>query len=422
MNINITEAIKKMAGWCPNVSLANKEEEMIMEIYKKEHINKIKGIGFKKIIGILHLVYAIWLIGTALWVLAEIKLFPWYVLDITFISSTILLIIGITSLMIFFNFIKSANTHRVLAAVNIVLIVLFFMYLSQTLISYEPKITLITLFEKPFYYYTFSIVSLTLFTIIIGIPNIITILSKPTEERKIKFIAVSFIILIVTFALISGYYFYLNMQKDSMILEDHEDGGYRIYQMTPNIYTMSGLSMEDYPYFLDSYEGTTGHPISDDSYEAIQFLRTKENSNVLGWWDYELQIKAADKKPVITYASNEIKYTVGRPSQLYDNFESNEKVVDVSTFFTTDSEETAVDIAEKYGANYVYVLLQRWDDYYKVMLHTVQPDMGEKIYSSETLFNELYEVSMAYKFKTGVELEYFDKIFENGDVVIYQLK
>ncbi len=305
---------------------------------------------------------------------------------------------------------------------NIVLIVLFFMYLSQTLISHEPKITLITLFEKPFYYYTFSIVSLILFTIILGIPNIITILSKPTEERKIKFIAVSFIILIVTFALISGYYFYLNMQKDSMILEDHEDGGYRIYQMTPNIYTMSGLSMEDYPYFLDSYEGTTGHPISDDSYEAIQFLRTKENSNVLGWWDYELQIKAADKKPVITYASNEIKYTVGRPSQLYDNFESNEKVVDVSTFFTTDSEETAVGIAEKYGANYVYVLLQRWDVYYQVMFNTVQPDIGEKIYSSETLFNELYEVSMAYKFKTGAELEYFDKIFEKGDVVIYQLK
>lgn len=97
-------------------------------------------------------------------------------------------------------------------------------------------------------------------------------------------------------------------------------------------------------------------------------------------------------------------------------------MIDVSTFFTTDSEEIAVGIAEKYGANYVYVLLQRWDDYYQVMLNTVQPDIGEKIYSSETLFNELYGVSMAYKFKTGAELEYFDKIFENGDVVIYQLK
>ena len=215
---------------------------------------------------------------------------------------------------------------------------------------------------------------------------------------------------------------YLNMQKDSLILEDHEDSGYRVYQLDPNTYTMSGLSTEGYPYFLDSYKGTTGHPISEDSYEAIQFLRTKENSNVLGWWDYQLQIKAADKEPVITYASSEIKNTVGRPSQLYDKFESNEKVVDVSTFFTTESEETAVGIAEKNGAEYVYILLQRWDVYYQVMLLTVQPDVHENIYSSETLFNEFYERSMAYKFKSGAELEYFDKIFENEDVIIYQLK
>jgi len=422
MNISITEAIRKMMGWCPNTSMINKEEEMFMEMYDGEYIHRIKGIGFNGVIGILHLIYAVWLISTALWVLAGVRIFPWYVLDITFISSGILLAIGITSLMIFLNFIKSANIHRALAVVNIVLIAVFFMYLSQTLISQEQKFTLVTLLAKPFYLYSFGIVSLPLFTIIMGFPNIISLLRKPTEERKTKFFTASFIALIVTFAFLGGYYLYLNMQKDSLILEDHEEGGYRIYQLDPNTYTMSGLSTEDYPYFLDSYEGTTGHPISEDSYEAIQFLRTKENSNVLGWWDYQLQIKAADKEPVITYASSEIKNTVARPSQLYDKFESNEKVVDISTFFTTESEETAVGIAEKNGAEYVYILLQRWDVYYQVMLLTVQPDVHENIYSSETLFNEFYERSMAYKFKSGAELEYFDKIFENEDVIIYQLK
>lgn len=421
MNISLTETIRKMMGWCPNASMINKEEEMFMEMYDGEYIHRIKGIGFNGVIGILHLMYAVWLIGTALWVLAGVIFFPWYVLDIMFISSGILLAIGITSLMIFLNFIKSANIHRVLAVVNIVLIAVFFMYLSQTLI-HEPKFTFITLFAKPFYYYSFGIVSLTLFTIIMGFPNIIALLRKPDEERKTKFFTASFIALIVTFALLGGYYLYLNMQKDNLILEDNEDGGYKIYQLDPNTYTMSGLSTEDYPYFLDSYKGTTGHPISEDSYKAIQFLRTKENSNVLGWWDYQLQIKAADKEPVITYASSEIKNTVGRPSQLYDKFESNEKVIDVSTFFTTESEETAVGIAEKNGAEYVYILLQRWDVYYKVMLLTVQPDVHEKIYSSETLFNEFYEQSMAYKFKSGAELKYFAKIFENEDVIIYQLK
>ena len=29
---------------------------------------------------------------------------------------------------------------------------------------------------------------------------------------------------------------------------------------------------------------------------------------------------------------------------------------------------------------------------------------------------------MAYKFNTGVEMEYFEKIFENEDVMIYKLK
>lgn len=421
MNISITEAIRKMMGWCPNASMINKEEEMLMEMYYGEYINRIKRIGFNGVIGILHLMYAVWLICTALWVLAGIRIFPWYVLDITFISSGILLAIGIISLMIFFNFIRSANIHRVLASVNIILIAVFFMYLSQTLLSHEPRFTLITLFAKPFYYYSFGMISLTLFTIIVGFPNIIALLRKPNEERKTKFFTASFITLIITFSLLGGYYLYLNIQKDSMIL-DNENNMYKIYKLDPNTYTMSGLSTEDYPYFLDSYEGTTGHPISEDSFNAIQFLRTKENSNVLGWWDYQLQIKAADKEPVITYASSEIKNTVGRPSQLYDKFESNEKVVDVSTFFTTESEETAVGIAEKNGAEYVYILLQRWDVYYEIMLLTVRPDVFKKIYSSETLFNEFYEQSMAYKFKSGAELEYFDKIFENEDVIIYQLK
>jgi hypothetical protein len=46
MNISITEAIRKMMGWCPNASMINKEEEMLMEMYDGEYINRIKRIGF----------------------------------------------------------------------------------------------------------------------------------------------------------------------------------------------------------------------------------------------------------------------------------------------------------------------------------------------------------------------------------------
>lgn len=186
MNISITKAIRKMMGWCPNTSMMNIEEEMLMEMYDGEYIHRIKGIGFNGVIGILHLIYAVWLIGTALWVLSGVKFFPWYVLDITFISSGILLAIGITSLMIFLNFIKSANIHRVLAVVNIVLIAVFFMYLSQTLISNEQKFTLITLFAKPFYLYSFGIVSLPLFTIIMGFPNKYPFYVNPLKNGQLN--------------------------------------------------------------------------------------------------------------------------------------------------------------------------------------------------------------------------------------------
>jgi hypothetical protein len=420
MNINITEAIRKMAGWCPNAKKANKEEEWLMGVFKIENIKRIKGMGFEGVLSVLHLMYAVWLIGTALWVLAGVKFFPWYVSDITFISSAILLVIGITSLMIVLNFVKSANIHRSLAVMNIVLIVVFFWYLSQSLISYEREISV---FNKPFQYYTFGIISLTIFTIIVGLPNLLTLLNKPTGKRETKFYKVSFLALIIIFALLGGYYLHLNIQRDSMILEDNEEGGeYRIYQLAPGTYSMSGMSIEEYPYFLDSQQGTTGHPISENTYKAIQFFRNKPHSNVLGWWDYELEIKAADKEPVISYASEEIQSTVGRPSKLYDRFESNTKVSDVSVFFTTDSEETAVSIAEKYGAGYVYISKARWEVYYQIMLMTSNPGAYQNIYSSEASFKEFYEQSIAYMFKTGMELEYFDKIFENEDVVIYQLK
>ena len=43
-------------------------------------------------------------------------------------------------------------------------------------------------------------------------------------------------------------------------------------------------------------------------------------------------------------------------------------------------------------------------------------------FQSEAFIKEYYEPSVAYKFNTGAEMEYFEKIFENEDVLIYELK
>ncbi|MCD4842238.1 MAG: hypothetical protein K8R08_09610 [Methanosarcinales archaeon] len=52
-----------------------------MDSYGVIVINKIKGMGFNGFVSILHLVYALWLVSTALRVLANVQIFPWYVMD-----------------------------------------------------------------------------------------------------------------------------------------------------------------------------------------------------------------------------------------------------------------------------------------------------------------------------------------------------
>ncbi len=437
MMINITEIIRKMMGWCPNTAILNKkEEEIYMVSYEGRFVDKIKGMGFRGFLSVLHLVFGAWLIITALRVLAKPQIFPWYVMDISFISSGILLAIGISSLMIFFNFVKSANVHRILALVNIALLMVFSLYLSLSLISGEFMYLnsipvgefIYSIFDRPYRYYAFGAVSLTLFTLIVGIPSILTFFNRPAGEKKTRFLAATLFILIIVFVSLSVYYLYLNKQKANLLEESGKNDGYELYRIDPGTFNPGIFGASNvYPYFLDSISSTTGHPVSKDTYEAIQFLRNRETGKVLTWWDYELEIKAADKEPVISYASEEIKQTIGRSSSLYDKFDSHEKIVDVSRFFTTDSEDTAKSIAEKYGANIVYVSRQRMNNIMiPVMLPIANPDIyaqnQDVIKSPDEYFNKLIKPTMGYKFNSSTELKYFEKIFENRDVVIYQLK
>ncbi len=43
-------------------------------------------------------------------------------------------------------------------------------------------------------------------------------------------------------------------------------------------------------------------------------------------------------------------------------------------------------------------------------------------FQSKAFIKEYYEPSVAYMFNTGAEMEYFEKIFENEDVLIYELR
>lgn len=415
--IGLVEIIKRSMGWCPNTETLNKREEICMVPYEGKYIDKIKGMGFSEFLGILHLVFAVWLIITALWVLAKPLIFPWWIMDINIISSGLLLAAGITSIMIFFNFIKTANVHRILALVNIILLIAFYLYLSQFLVSSEYNNLI---FNRLYNNYSFGFVTLILFTLITSVPSLLTFLNKPTGEKKTGFLISTLLIFIVMLAALSAYYLYLDKQKDRLLVEElGKNGEYKLYSFE------QGASW-GYPYFLDSPGDTTGHQISKGTYEAMQFLLNKETGKVISWWDFELEIKAAGKEPVISYASNDIKLTIARPASLYDKYEPDEKVADVSRFFTTDSEDTAKSIAEKYGADIIYISRQRMSNLFAVMLMAANPDFSFQnnpdIQSPGALEKRFYEPSVAYRFNNGAEMKYFEKIFENNDVSIYQLK
>ncbi len=391
-----------------------------MVSYEGKFVDKIKGMGFRGFLSILHLVFGVWLVITALSILARQQIFPWWILDINTVSSGILLMVGLTSLLIFFNFIKSANIHRMLAMVNIALLIGFFLYLSQFLVSQEFVYTVFL--DKLYTNYGFGIISLILFTLILAIPSILTFFNKPVGEKKTGLFRVALLILIIVFASLGTYYLYLNKQKDSMLVEESaKNGEYRLYKVEPDAPWSWGK-----PYYLDAAGDTTGHPISKDTYEAIMFLRNKGDGKVLSWWDFELEIKAAGKEPLIRYASVAIKPTIARPASLYDKYEPDEKVADISRFFATDSEDIAKSIAEKYGASLVYMPKERMRGIFSVIFMAANPGFDFQSLSNirfpEDFERRFYEPSMVYKFNTGAELKYFDKVFENKDVIIYQLK
>ncbi len=422
--MNAFRKLRVWLGWCPNAEILDKEE-IYMVSYEGKYIDKVKGMGFRGFLGALHLVFGVWLISTALWVLAKREIFPWWGMDINIISSGILLAIGLSSLIIFFNFVKSANVHRILAIVNLSLLAGFFLYLSQFLVSSEFSY-LSAFFVRLYNYYSFGLVTLSLFTLIVAVPNVLTFFSKPVGEKKKGFLIATLLVLIVVFAALGAYYLFLNNQKNSMLAEQF--GDVKLYKIEPGA-SWSSMFGVSYPYFIDSSGDTTGHLISKDTYEAMQFLKNRENGRVLAWWDFELEIKAAGKEPVISYASEAIKTTIARPASLYDKFEPDEKVADVARFFSTDSEEVAKGIAEKYGANIVYVSRLRMNDLIPVMLMASDPnyymqnkDVMNIIKSPEDYLNKIIKPTMGYRFNSGAELKYFDKIFENKDVIIYQLK
>jgi asparagine N-glycosylation enzyme membrane subunit Stt3 len=82
---------------------------------------------------------------------------------------------------------------------------------------------------------------------------------------------------------------------------------------------------------------------------------TPENGTFLCWWDYGHMLKAiGERNPIVRNPSPEILNSIVNPSGIQE-FDSHEKIFDVASAFATSNQTTAIQIMEKYGADYIMV-------------------------------------------------------------------
>ena len=429
----MTELIKKLLGWCPVKEQITKEEEFMVS-NKNQTLTAIRS-NSRIVLGVTHLAFAAYLISTALRVLSEpnTRMFPWWIMDINFVASGLLLTIGIISLVLSFSFVRRDDSYniacRILALANIALATLFFFYLHQYMahIRYGGVAVLIGM---PLSNYAFNQPMLIAYSFLIVLPALLSILVlfrstggshiQGSRKKSYMVLAIAVILVAVTSAGLGIYYNHLNQQKASMLVQEFgENQEIELYALSDDFVRGTWMSGQDVPYFIDSKDFTSGRFISEDTYSAIRFLEDVKGTDaavVMAWWDSTIEITAAGKTPVIRYASASIEHTVARPTAI-DELEPDERVADVARFFVTDSADEAESIARKHDATIVYV-----PRYYEGLFWAITEALDQKPdMSSQSEFERLYEQSMYCKFISGSEIEHFEKIFENDDVCIYRL-
>ena len=419
----MTEAIRKLLGWCPMKEQARKEREFMFS-NENQTVIGIKS-NTRIFLGVIHLVFAFYLVSTALRVLSEpnTRMFPWWIMDINFVASGLLLIIGIISLVLSFNLVKRDDSYdnscKVLALANIGLAILFFVYLHQYMahILYGGVAVLV---RGPFSSYTFDQPSLIIYSALIALPSLLSIpvllrsrhdISKTSRKRSYMVLVITVFLVVAASAGMGLYYNHLNQQKSAMVVEElGNDQNIKLYHINDDFVRGTWLQGQDVPYFIDSKGATSGRFVSQDTYDAIRFLSETDAAVVMAWWDPALEIKAAGKAPVICYASERIEHTVARPTSI-NKFEPDERVADVARFFATDSAEESKSISEEYGATTVYVPRYYGHGLFFAMTEALDTESGFR-----------YEESMYHRFISGSEMEPFEKIFENEGVCIYRLR
>ena len=110
-----------------------------------------------------------------------------------------------------------------------------------------------------------------------------------------------------------------------------------------------------------TYTDESGNHISnyfdDNMKTGLNWINssTPENATFLCWWDYGHMIKAVgERNVVVRNPSKELLNSVAEPSGIKE-FDSNQKIVDVATAFTTNNQTETAQIMSKYNATYIMI-------------------------------------------------------------------
>lgn len=150
--------------------------------------------------------------------------------------------------------------------------------------------------------------------------------------------------------------------------------------------------------------------------------QTPENATIFAWWDYGHMITAiGQRNAVARNPSQEILPSI-RDSSEINEFDTNDKIVDIAQALITDNPSTLLELMEKYNADYVMVCK---DDEIKAawMCKAVGLNSTDYVSSDGPLmkFTDLGKTTMLSKLldnnnDTGLTL-----VYQNAQMKIYQL-
>jgi|GEM_PF-4179949 hypothetical protein len=215
----LTERIKKLMGWCP----------MAIEKEKKEFASnssfgyEFKHRGLRTLLASVHLIIGIGLLVNVFYVIKNMPWFPGWMMEIDIVASMLLSIIALFSIFIAFDIIRAEEAKKVLSLISLIVILVLFVYLAGWTVS----ATSLSLLQSLQLHYTFTTHTLTLFTLIIALPNLLNLLRKGSYRVERRTGIILILILILIPAAFASLNYYINMQKSMLLIEKGED--YEIY-------------------------------------------------------------------------------------------------------------------------------------------------------------------------------------------------